>query len=163
MTAYLFRMPAGFAGMITRVDTSDTEPQLIDPTTPPTSFGVPVKLVAGKIQPLAAGDAATVIYGFLARPFPFQGQNIAGTIGVQVPPTSGPGDIMRRGYMSVKVNAGTPANQGVVYARVANPSGAKVIGGVEAVADGANTVIVANAQFMSAGDANGNVEIAYNI
>lgn len=163
MTAYLYRMPSGFAGMITRVDPTDTEAQLIDPATPPTSFGIPVKMVAGKIQPLANGDAATVIYGFLARPFPFQGQNISGTIGVQVPPTSGPGDIMRRGYMSVKVNAGTPAFGGVVYARVATPAGAKVIGGIEAVADGANTVIVANAQFMSAPDANGNVEIAYNI
>lgn len=64
---------------------------------------------------------------------------------------------MRRGYMSVKTNAGTPAFGGVVYARVASPSGAKVIGGIEAAADGANTVIVANAQFMSAPDANGEV------
>lgn len=74
MAAYTYRMPSGFAGMITRVDTSDTEAQTIDSTTPPTSFGIPVKMVAGKIQPLANGDAATVIYGFLARPFPFQGR-----------------------------------------------------------------------------------------
>lgn len=163
MTAYLYRLPSGFAGMITRVDTTDTEPQIIDSAAPPTAFGIPVKMVAGKIQPLAANDAASVIYGFLVRPFPFQGQNIANTVGTTVPPTSGTGDIMRRGYMSVKVNAGTPTFLGVVYARVANPSGAKVIGGIEAVADGTNTVIVANAQFMSAPDANGNVEIAYNI
>jgi hypothetical protein len=163
MAAYLFRLPAGFAGMITRVDTTDTEPQVIDSTTPPTSFGVPVKMVAGKIQPVAAGDAATVVYGFLARPYPFQGQNIASVVGTQTPPTSGTGDIMRRGYMAVKVNAGTPAFGGVVYVRVANPSGAKVIGGIEAVADSTNTVIVAGAQFMSAGDANGNAEISYNI
>lgn len=163
MTAYLFRLPSGFAGMITRVDATDTEPQIIDSTNPPTGFGVPVKMVNGKIQPIAAGDAAAVIYGFLARPFPFQGLNIAPVIGVQVPPTSGTGDIMRRGYMSVKANAGTPAFGGPVYVRVASPSGAKVIGGIEAAADGANTVIVPTAQFMSAPDASGNVEIAYNI
>lgn len=163
MTAYLYRLPSGFAGMITRVDATDTEPQIIDSTTPPTAFGVPVKMVNGKIQPIAAGDTASVIYGFLVRPFPFQGQNIAQAIGTQVPPTSGTGDIMRRGYMSVKANAGTPAFGGAVYVRVATPSGAKVIGGIEAVADGANTVIVPTAQFKSAPDANGNVEIEYNI
>lgn len=163
MTAYLYRLPSGFAGMITRVDTTDTEPQIIDSATPPTSFGVPVKMVAGKIQPIAAGDAATVVYGFLARPFPFQGANIAGVIGTQTPPNSGTGDIMRRGYMSVKSNAGTPAFGGAVYVRVAAASGAKVIGGIEAVADSTNTVVVAGAQFMSAADASGSVEIAYNI
>jgi hypothetical protein len=163
MTAYLYRLPSGFAGMITRVDPSDTEPQIIDSTTPPTAFGIPIKMVNGKIQPLATGDAASVVYGFLVRPFPFQGQNIAPIVGSTTPPTSGTGDVLRRGYMSVKVNAGTAAFGGVVYARVAAPSGAKVIGGIEAAADGTNTVIVANAQFMSAPDASGNVEIAYNI
>jgi len=162
MAAYLYRMPSGFAGMITRYDTVDTQAQIIDSTTPPTAFGIPVKLVAGKIQPIAAGDAATVVAGILVRPFPFQGQSISTAVGTTVPPTAGTGDILRRGYCSVKVNAGTPVAQGPVYIRVAAASGAKVIGGLEAAADSTNTVVLAGAQFESAGDGT-NAEISYNI
>ena len=59
--------------------------------------------------------------------------------------------------------AGTPAIGGAVYVRVATPAAGKPIGGIEAAADGANTIAVTGATFMNAGDANGNVEIAYNI
>jgi hypothetical protein len=70
---------------------------------------------------------------------------------------------MRRGYMTVKLNAGTAALGGVVYVRVGAATTGKPMGGIEAVADSTNTVVVAGASFMSTADASGNVEIAYNI
>ena len=80
-----------------------------------------------------------------------------------VPTTGGAIGVMKRGYMIVQVNAGTPAKDGVVYVRVAAASGAKVIGGVEAVADSTNTITVTGAQFTGAADAAGYAEIRFNI
>lgn len=65
--------------------------------------------------------------------------------------------------MTVKLNAGTSALGGAVYVRVGAASATKPIGGIEAVADSTNTVVLTGATFMSAADADGNVEIAYNI
>ncbi|GAQ30222.1 putative bacteriophage protein [Ralstonia sp. NT80] len=44
LQAYQFRMPAGFAGDLMRADMGATiETQQIDPNTPSTAFGVPIK------------------------------------------------------------------------------------------------------------------------
>ena len=64
--------------------------------------------------------------------------------------------------MTVLLRAGAAALNGQVYVRVAAAAAGKPIGGIEAAADSANTIAV-NARFMSAADATGNVEIAYNI
>lgn len=47
--------------------------------------------------------------------------------------------------------------------RVAAASAGRPIGGIEAAADGSNTIAVAGCTFMGPADASGNVEIAYNI
>ncbi len=47
--------------------------------------------------------------------------------------------------------------------RVATGTELKPIGGIEAVADGVNTIEIKNAMFMHDADAQGNVEISYNI
>jgi hypothetical protein len=47
--------------------------------------------------------------------------------------------------------------------RVATAGAGKPIGGIEAAADSTNTIAITGATFMNAGDANGNVEIAFNI
>lgn len=161
MVAFLYRMPAGIPGDVTRPSQSTIEPAIIDATTPPTSYGIPVKLVSGKVQPLAGGEAATAIYGLLARPYPTN----AGTdpLGTSTPPVAGPCDILRRGYMSVQLRAGTAAKGGTVYVRVAAAASGKPIGGIEAAADSTNTVVLAAASFMGAADASGVTEIAYNI
>jgi hypothetical protein len=157
--AIMFRMPSGVPGDISRRSQSVVEQVFLDPAKPFPGYGLPGKIVSGKFVPLEAGDAATVIYGFLVRPFPIQTANADGS-GVSLGKV---GDCLRRGWMTVKSNAGTPAFNGVVYARVATPSGAKVIGGVEAVADSTNTVIVARSTFKDAGDASGNVELEFNV
>jgi len=136
--AYTFRMPAGFAGDLQRAEVATIESQQIDSNTPPNAFGVPVKLVGGKLQPIAAGDAASVVYGFYLRPYPIQG-NGTDPLGTSTPPTSGNGDVLRRGYSNVQLNGTTAAaKNGPVYMRVGNASTGKPIGGIEAAAE--NTV-----------------------
>ncbi|MFX3545035.1 structural cement protein Gp24 [Ralstonia mannitolilytica] len=159
--AYLYRMPSGIPGDVSRPSQATIEPGIFDSSFPFASYGIPVKKVNGKIRPVASGDAAAVIIGLLVRPFPTRSSQ--DPIGTSTPPTTGVGDVMRRGYMTVQCNAGTPADGGAVYVRVAAPSGAKVIGGIEAAADGTNTVVMAGAAFRNAGDASGNVEIEFNL
>jgi hypothetical protein len=101
------------------------------------------------------------VYGLLVRPYPTVSSQ--DPLGTSTPPVSGMADVLRRGYMTVKVNAGTPSLGSQVYVRVAAAAAGKPIGGIEAAADSTNTIAVAGATFMNAGDASGNVEIAFNI
>ncbi|MGF6837056.1 hypothetical protein QF001_000923 [Paraburkholderia youngii] len=135
LQAYQFRMPAGFAGDLQRAEAATIETQQIDPVTYPTAFGVPVKLVAGKVQPIAAADPASVVYGFNLRAYPIQG-NGTDPLGTSTPPTSGMTDILVRGYCMVTLNGATAAaKNGKVYVRVGNASAGKPIGGIEAALD----------------------------
>jgi hypothetical protein len=75
------------------------------------------------------------------------------------------GDVLKRGYMIVKLNAASPAvvkgqPVGVFIgaATAGNPAG-----GVTGAAPGATVLAVANSQFMGPADANGMTEIAYNL
>ncbi|MBR8188280.1 hypothetical protein KDW82_04290 [Burkholderia vietnamiensis] len=159
--AYLYRMPSGIPGDVSRPSQATIESGIFDSSFPFASYGIPVKKVSGKIRPVASGDAASVIIGLLVRPYPTQSSQ--DPLGTSTPPTTGVGNVMRRGYMTVQCNAGTPADGGTVYVRVAAASEAKVIGGIEAASDSTNTVVLAGAAFRNAGDASGNVEIEYNL
>ncbi|MCA7083398.1 hypothetical protein K7G19_07270 [Cupriavidus sp. DB3] len=161
--AILYRMASGIPGDISRQSQATVEPQIFDPALPFPGYGLFGKLAAGKFVPVASGDTAAVIYGLLVRPYPTTGGAGSEPLGTATPPTKGVCDVLRRGYMTVKNNAGTPALGGTVYVRVAAAAAGKPIGGIEAAADGTNTVAVAGAIFMNGGDANGNVEIAFNI
>lgn len=155
-------MPSGVPGDISRKQTTDVDSHPLDRVTANqfASYGVPGKLVAGFFTPIVVGDTAASIFGFLVRPYPTTSRDGLGNL-----PNAniGFGSIMRRGYMTVKNNAGTPATNGVVYMRVATPGTGKPVGGIEAVADGANTVVIPRTYFTSPADADGNVEIEYNI
>lgn len=160
MVAYLYRMPSGIPGDVSRKSHSTTEAALMGATAF-AGYGLFAKIVAGKLVPIGAGDTAADVYGLLVRSYPVQGGDSA--LGSSTPPTSGMVDVLRRGYMTVKSNAGTAALNGQVYVRVATPAAGKPIGGIEAAADGGNTIAITGARFMHAADAQGNVEIAYNI
>ncbi|MDT6962918.1 hypothetical protein QTN24_15565 [Cupriavidus sp. SZY C1] len=162
--AFQYRMPAGFAGDLQRAEIATIETQIIDAATPPTSFGVPVKMVGGKIQPINnAADTAASVYGFNIRAYPIQG-NGTDPLGTSTPPTSGVTDILKRGYIMANLGGtADAAKNGVVYVRVAAASAGKPIGGVEAAADSTNTVALTNAYFTGPKDAYGAVEIAFNI
>lgn len=161
MTSFLYRMPSGIPGDISRRENMTVESVPFDPNAAFSAYGLFGKIASGKLQPVGAGDAATAVYGLLVRPYPTQ--SAQEPLGTATPPTSGIANVLRRGYMTVKLTSGTAALNGQVYVRVATPSGPKVIGGIEAAADGTNTIAITNCTFMGSADASGNVEIAYNI
>lgn len=176
--AFTFRMPAGFAGAVTRTHPVGIEPCLISVTNPVTAFGQPVVVDAADtnkgMRPLAAADQSlTTIEGITVRPFPFQQQttsNLAGavTLGTAgTPPTSGVIDILRQGYILVPVN-GSPIKGGAVFIWTAASSGVHVQGGFEAATPGGSGMQISGVgsgkTFFNGGpDANGLVELAYNI
>lgn len=163
MVAFVTRMPYGIPGSITRQSQSTIEPAPYNASAAFAGFGLFGKINAGKFEPIGSGDAAAAVYGLLIRAYPVQGANASDPLGTAVPPTAGIADVLRRGYANVKVNAGTAAQGSAVYVRVAAAAAGKPIGGVEAAADGSNTIQVPGAFFMGAADASGNAEIAYNI
>ncbi len=158
MAAYLYRMPSGIPGDVSRKSHSTIESHNM--ATPVAAFGLFVKMDAlGNLAPLASADTAASVYGLLVRSYPTT--SATNDLGAAAP-VKGINDVMVRGYMTVKCNAGTAKKGGVVHVRVGAATTAKPLGGIEAVADGANTIAV-NARFMHEADAQGNVEIAYNI
>lgn len=73
-----------------------------------------------------------------------------------------PCDVILRGNVSVKVNAGSPTVGSPVYIRTAENASfpAGVIGGFEAAADGTNTILLTNAKWATTADSNGVAELA---
>jgi hypothetical protein len=146
--------------MVTRGGAT-VEPQVLDSSNQPSAFGQAVVLDATSHKLRAFGASDTAALGFLVRPYPttsgddfgpaqtFAGGQVVG--------------VMRRGYMSVQLNAGTATNGGKVYVRIANASAGKPVGGLEAAAVTDETVELTNAKFTGAADADGNVEIEFNL
>lgn len=159
--AILFRMPSGIPGDLTRQSQATVEPVPLDPASPFAEYGVFGKIVNGKFVPLVADDTADLVYGMLVRPYPTQSSQ--DPLSVSTPSIQGIADVLRRGYISVKLRAGVAALRGQVYVRVAAPAAGKPIGGIEAAADRTHTIAITGATFMASADADGNVEIAYNI
>lgn len=164
MVAYLYRMPVGIAGAISRPQDLTTEPVILDSTNTFSAYGLAGKDSAdGKFIPLAASDAATVITGLYVRPYPTTSTpDMVRQVGTGKNFT---GDVMKRGYMTVNIGStavgltkGAP-----VYVRNANPSDASPLGAILGAAVTDETVVLPNAVFTGAGDAAGNAEIAYNI
>lgn len=159
--SFLYRMPGGIPGDISRQSQATVESVQLDSANAFSAYGLVGKVSSGKFVPFAGGEADGADYGILVRPYPTASSQDG--LGTSTPPTSGMGDCLKRGYITVKLNAGTAALNGTVYVRVATPGSGKPIGGFEAAADSTNTIALSKARFMSAADADGNVEIAYNI
>jgi hypothetical protein len=163
----LFRMPFAIAGDLSRAaGLATVEAQPLNPAAPFPGFGLPGKIVNGLFVPITS--VSDVVYGFLVRPFPTQGQNPSDPLGISVPLASGLANIMRRGYIGVQNNAGNPALNGAVFMRYANGTTGTPIGGLEATfVSGSNIAITgANgplATFMGQADATGLTDIGFNI
>jgi len=162
--AFIYRMPAGIAGDVTRREHADIEAQVMDSDYPVLRYGEPVKMVSGEIRPITTGDVVGDIYGFGVRPYPAQGAS-SEAIGTATPSTTLPFDVIRRGYLTVKVQNGSPAKNGSVYVRTvaADDPVAQPIGGLECGLDGGDCFEITNAKFMGEADSDGNVEISYNL
>jgi hypothetical protein len=160
---FTFRMPVGVPGTINRAQTATVEAAILDTTNYPTAYGVPVAIDATSknARKIIGGDAAAAIFGMYVRPYPTN--NSTDGLGTSTPPVSGIASILKRGYMIAKLNVGTAAKNGTVYVRVTANGGNTIIGGIEATSDSTNTITMANAYFTGSADANGNVEIAFNL
>lgn len=161
--AFVYRMPAGIPGDVTRREAARIEPQQIDAAYPPTVFGIPVKMVTGKIRPMASGDSSQP-YGFLVRPYPTQ-RTTNEALGAATPDPTQLCDVLVAGYMTVKCYNDAPAKDGAVYYLAQDLTSALLIGRVEAGTEGSPTtnVAITGCRFMGTGDADGNVEIAFNV
>lgn len=170
--AFQFRMGAGFPGDVNRgMGQANVEPTLLDPTTPFTVYGVPgvINPANNGFRPLSAGDQALAdVYGVLARPFPYQ-QRTGGdssAFGGGIPPLSGIGDAVRSGYVMVQLNGGAAVVKGgQVFIWTAASAGQHVQGGFEGAAVGGSGIALplGKYQFNGPADANGIVEISWNV
>ncbi|WP_316549618.1 structural cement protein Gp24 [Klebsiella michiganensis] len=160
---FLYRMPAGIAGAISRPQDLTVEPQTLDSAKAFAAYGLAGKFSAGKFVPIEEADTAAVVVGIYVRPYPTASQpDKVRQIGTGF---NFAGDCMKRGYVIVNlgVDASSVALGGAVYMRVATPTASSPLGAFLAAADGANTVQITNAFFNGPGDANGNIELAFNI
>lgn len=123
-------MLAGVPGHISRPQVSVIETGVIDPDKAPQAFGVPVKIVGGKIQLWEAADtSAEKFYGVLGLTSP-------GTPGSMldadnkfetgVPNVKQTQNLLVQGYANVICAIGTPARGGDVYVRYKVVSGKKI-------------------------------------
>lgn len=161
--AFIYRMPAGIPGDVSRKEMSKIEPHLFDADYPCLEFGIPVKLSSGKIRPMATGDTEQP-YGFLVRPYPSM-MSSSEAIGTATPDVTKVADILVSGYMTVKNYDGTPAVGGQAYYRSQDGSPAGDQGHITAEDDGSPTTSIAitGCHFMGEEDSNGNVEISFNV
>lgn len=159
----LYRMSSGIAGAISRSQDLTVEPHVLDSTKPFAAYGLGGKIADGKFVPVESGDTATVLAGIFVRPYPTASQpDKVRQIGSGFNFT---GDNLKRGYVTVNIggDASAVALNALVYMRVDNPTDASPLGAFLAAADGENTVQITNAYFNGPGDADGNIELAYNI
>jgi hypothetical protein len=153
--AFLYRCPAGIAGDVTRRESAIISAEIIDADVPVTVYGVPVNMVSGKIQPINADSE--VVYGFLVRPYPAQGLTNE-ALATATPSLILPCDVMRKGYMTVKCENGTPTKNAPVYVAWDGSDVGKV-----QMTQGGNEDLIPNCYFTGVGDSDGNVEISFGI
>jgi hypothetical protein len=148
------RMPAGIPGRVSRKSDVTLEPVQLGAAM---LFGAPGKIKNGLLVPLADGDAVSAIYGFLTSPYPTQ-SDMAG-LGAGSAPEGSMQSVMRRGYMTVAATGGTAAKNAAVRVVLDEEDG--VVGSRNASA-GVGTAIP-GCVFQGEADADGNVEISFNI
>jgi len=160
--AILYRMPAGIPGALSKgAGQATVESDIYAAANYPTAFGVPVKYATGKISKIVGAEGAADIIGFLVRPYPTQySSNEA--LGAATPDITQIANVLKRGYMTVKMDFGTAVKGGQVYVCIA-VAGGNAIGEIGDASDAGNCVAVANCFFTGPADDNGIVEIAYNI
>lgn len=160
--AYPFRMPAGIAGDVNRAAQGTTiETQVMDPTNFATVYGSPLVIDATThdARKPTTGDTQATIYGALVRPFPTNSSTNG--LGTSTPPTSGPVDVLKRGYIIANITDGSvalAAKAGIVTVDLAS--------GTFSAAAADSTHVLAGpggAYFTGPADSNGNVEIAFQI
>lgn len=173
MVSYLYRIPTGLAGDITRTNGSTIEPATISPSSfsagveTPTAYGVPVVVstTGGNLNNMRVVKAAdTRIFGILVREYPTAAAQ--DPLGVATPYAAigASCSVMRRGYMTVLLSGSTAAVKGApVYIWTATATGSHIVGGFESTDPTTSGFVLPNTYFEGPADALGIVEIAYNV
>lgn len=162
--SYGFRMPAGFPGDVNRTHPASIVPGLVNTSVQaPRLFGDPVLIdtSTNSYRGITASDTSSFACdGFAARPYPTQQTSggMTATLGVGVPATNQPIDILSDGFIIVTCNVGSPTKGGAVYVYTGTSTGSHVQGGLEA-ASGSNLTLITNAFFNGPPDANGVTEV----
>lgn len=168
-SSFNYRMTAGFPGDVSRSHPASIEPVVNDATNPVVYAGQPVLTTASgnTVRSVLSTDtAATAVYGFAVRSFPFQQSSASayGAIpfGASTLAAGQPVDVMRTGYILSTLNTGTAVKGAPVFVWVAATSGVHVQGGLETAASAGNTMALAypRYQFNGPADTNGTVEIS---
>ncbi len=165
MTAYLYRMPVGIAGAISRPQDLTTEPVILKSADAFPAYGLAGKYDAdGYFVPLDDGDTADKVKGIYVRPYPTTSTpDMVRQVGTD---KNFPGDALKRGYMTINLgNDTTTIKKGApVYVVISLDSTIDVpLGGFSAANIAGKTVALPNAEFTGAGDADGNAEISWKI
>jgi hypothetical protein len=130
--SYLYNAPAGVPGTVTRLQDSTVDTVLLGEAF--TAFGVPFKFnSAGKAVNIESGDAATLVKGFIARSVPSISGASGEAFGDGAPSQDSPCGGLRKGFISVKCNVGTPVKGGQVFIRNVAATG-KPVGSLETAA-----------------------------
>ncbi|MDR1020499.1 MAG: hypothetical protein LBL73_07060 [Synergistaceae bacterium] len=156
-------VPVGFPGRISRLANLATEAHRVDDAAPPSVYGLAVGIsAAGDVAELPASSAADAVFGFLVAP--------EFSTYTEKPEPGRMGDVMRQGYMTVKVASGTVTANGAVYIRVGNASDSHPLGEINAAAvteTSLRTVVLPGARFTgpstAASDGSCIAEIAFNL
>ena len=171
MTAFTFRMPAGFAGEVNRTHPASISPEQNDTTNPIALPGLIAMMTAtGTVRNALASDTSNGdIWGIAVRAFPIQQTSSANAYasvgyGGVAPGTAQPIDTLRSGFILVPV-VGSPVKGGAVYVWTAAASGSHVQGGFEAATPGGSgfQITVGRCYWNSPADANGLAELAFNV
>lgn len=165
--SFQFRMGNNFPGDVNRSHPASIEPCVADASAPPSYFGdVGVYSTTGTVRALTTSD--TAISGITVRPFPFQQSTTSsaygGTVyGVGSPVANVPMDLLKSGYIMVKVNSNATGivRGSLVYVWKAASSGVHVTGQFEGTDPSSNGFVVPYAYFTGPADANGYAEILF--
>ncbi|MDR1979767.1 MAG: hypothetical protein LBQ42_13610 [Synergistaceae bacterium] len=159
---YFKNLDRGYPGALSRVHEGGNtlESKVVaEGTTVELYVGSPVALnTEGEIVAAETAALAAKILGFVVRPYPTQG--IGSIDGEDEPLQVGTvATVMRRGYMTVEVAAGTPAARGAVYV-ITSGTGVP-LGSISAAS--ANATQIAGAYFTGDASVDGIAEIEFNI
>jgi hypothetical protein len=160
-SVFLTRMPSGIPGAVTRAEHATIVPEVYAASNYPTLFGSPVKYSSGKIVKFTGSEAIADMAGWLVRPYPSM-YTSSEAISTSTPNPTQIANVLKRGYMTVLLSFGTAAKGAQVYVCVAT-TGGHVVGTIGDSSDSSYCIAVAGCYFMGAADADGNVEISYNV
>lgn len=170
-SVFLYRMPAGIPGEVTRFQTVGTTiaAQQQNAATPFTAYGQVGTIDTNGGRPILATDTAlpATPIGISVRPFVSSDNTVAnpGVVpyGPGTPMPKGAVDMLFRGYINMKLNGAAAAVKGApVYVYYLASAGNHVQAGIEA-ASGAGLWVLPGAFFTGPADAQGNTEIQFNI